>query len=299
MRFCNALNKQQHTNDVLSHINNNNNYNHDHMNNEKIKNQTFPVNHTNLKQQTNGNNHKNNVNMNNINNNNNNEDLEDLKRFERRVSKTKKHQHQQFDPDTLNAMHQQHHHNHNHLINEDQFIKTNQIHEAAVHSKPLNYNVTSGKSQNLYTNGTTNEIFNKLYNLNKKEVLRTAQDLESNNDDYEDEEYESGSDSENAHEYILSTQKTTDYHNLKNNILNDDSVDVSNLISQFRLATSNSKLSTSSSREPNLVHDISNSSFSSTSIQMPSSHAKTNNNSKNGNNSTNCNKNSNSEIQIL
>ena len=82
-----------------------------------------------------------------INSLNNTNDEEDLQRFER-ASKQQQLQHvlldQHFDPETLAAMHQ--HHHHHHFMQQQQnsrdelFSKTKQIHEAAVHSKPLNYN---------------------------------------------------------------------------------------------------------------------------------------------------------------
>ncbi len=77
-----------------------------------------------------------------------------MKQFERACKQNKdlldskqtnNHQDQNFDPETLAALHQQHHHNHTHYVQQQlqdshQFSKTNQIHEAAIHSKPLNYN---------------------------------------------------------------------------------------------------------------------------------------------------------------
>lgn len=146
---------------------------------------------------------------------------------------------------------------------QDQFSsKNNQIHEAAIHSKPLNYNVTGAKSAT-DTNGASTDLFNKLYNLNSKnEALRAAQDETSDID-----------------------REFNGHHHQPHN--NDDSVDVSNLISQFRLATSNPKLA-SLSKEPNLVHDSSNLSSSSSSATVAA-------NNLNNNNPANTN----SEIHIL
>lgn len=137
------------------------------------------------------------------------EELEDLRRFERVNKKQETNNHNRvFDPEQLAAQHQLHHQNHN--VQQAHVHNSNHIHEAAfaTHSKPLNCKV-NGKSTNNDVNGPSSEIFTKLYNLNKNGIeVRTG---------VENGEYDN----------VLS-------HN------NDDSVDVSNLISQFRLATSNS-----------------------------------------------------------
>lgn len=129
------------------------------------------------------------------------------------------------------------------------------------------------------TNGASNGIFNKLYNLNKNEALRTSQD--NSHYDKEGVNYEKESYGDCAQEYSLSNKIINNSHQ---NHLNDDSVDVSNLISQYRLATSNSKLASTSSKEPNLVHESSNSNLSSFA---------------DASNKNNKSVNTNSEIQIL
>ncbi len=71
------------------------------------------------------------------------EELEELKRFER-TSKQVSNQNEQknFHPDTLLASHNTHYQNHQYIDEQtlDQYCKPNQIHEHAIHSKPLNYN---------------------------------------------------------------------------------------------------------------------------------------------------------------
>lgn len=121
-----------------------------------------------------------------------------------------------FDPEQLAALHQHHHHNHN--GQQTLVPKSNHIHEAAfaTHSKPLNGKV-NGKSANIDASGPTGEIFTKLYNLNKNGIEAKSR---AENNEYDN----------------------IPLHHKNGTIQpdNDDSVDVSNLISQFRLATSNS-----------------------------------------------------------
>ena len=68
------------------------------------------------------------------------EEADDLKRFERASkaeSSQQQQQQQRFDPETLAALHHTHHHMQYQCQEQG---KSNQIHEAAIHSKPLNYN---------------------------------------------------------------------------------------------------------------------------------------------------------------
>ena len=68
------------------------------------------------------------------------EEADDLKRFERasKAEPSQQQQQQRFDPETLAALHHTHHHMQYQC--QEQLGKSNQIHEAAIHSKPLNYN---------------------------------------------------------------------------------------------------------------------------------------------------------------
>ena len=135
------------------------------------------------------------------------------------------------------------------------------------------------------TNGTS--AFTKLYNLNKHDTIRSSTHYDESDD--ENQDYESDENPKlviDGQEYILSSHKTNNLTSKTKlpTTMNDDSVDVSNLISQFR-SNSNKHLS---KEQPNLVHHSSNSSSSSSAATTNNSSRKTTNN---------CNKNS--EIEIL
>jgi hypothetical protein len=168
-----------------------------------------------------------------------------------------------FDADNLAALHQIHHHQQQNNSNEIQ-IKSNQIHEAAIHSKPINYSSSNNSNNNInnqtnlkLNNGlNSNDVNNKLFNKNeinnvnngnkKKEDENEIEDGECSRQE-DDDEYE-------GQEYILETYETNNLKNKsslikKNNtnldihnkqqldniqVTNDDSIDVSNLINQYR-----------------------------------------------------------------
>ena len=125
------------------------------------------------------------------------EDDEDLKRFDRRLNNNQNvHHHHQF-------------HNQQKLFSDH--LKNNQIHETAIHSKPVNYQQQQNQSNE--------KLFQKLY-----KVIDNGQIL--NNDDY----------IVDGQEYNLSTYQT---HNLISKKPKKPEVktesDVSSLINQFKL----------------------------------------------------------------
>jgi hypothetical protein len=150
---------------------------------------------------------------------------------------------EQFDADHLAALHQTHHQHHS---MQHQIKSNNQINEAAIHSKPINYDNQNYKLNNGSFNNDVNNKLNNNNNNNKKYVNNI-----NNNNDKEEEDIEDGECSrqeENddqvyeGQEYILETYKTNNLMSKKKSInqqqesklVNDDSIDVSNLINQFR-----------------------------------------------------------------
>ena len=86
----------------------------------------------------------------------------------------------------------------------------------------------SNNQANSKNNQHSTDILTKLYALNKPEVLHES-------GDEVEMEYEESESEDSGQEYTLATHKR---RNIQSNHLNDDSIDVSNLISQYRLANS-------------------------------------------------------------